>query len=193
MARRIFWLIHANRAAYGRLCQLLSKGKLRAGKGECLLRFDDLAEFSTGLLLVVMPSYRLEAAKILRTLDALGRLPAEGIWLAATMFFHGDDKRRMRRVDKIATTARVPLIATNDVLYHFHRRRALQDVVTCIREKATIREIGKKLEAHAERHLQPHAAMERLYKDYPAALEENRSLCRPHFLFSRSVEISLSR
>ncbi len=161
-----------DRAAYGRLCQLLSKGKLRAGKGECLLRFDDLAEFSEGLLLVVMPPYRLEFAKILRTLDSLGRLSAEGIWLAATMFFHGDDKRRMRRLDRIAATARVPLIATNDVLYHFHRRRALQDVVTCIREKATIREIGKKLEAHAERHLQPHAEMARLYKDYPHALEE---------------------
>ena len=161
-----------DRAAYGRLCRLLSKGKLRAGKGECLLQFDDLAEFSEGLLLVVMPSYRIEAKTILRTLDALSKLAAEGIWLAATMFFHGDDKRRMGRLDRIAVTARVPLIATNDVLYHFHRRRALQDVVTCIREKKTIREIGKKLEAHAERHLQPHAQMVRLYKDYPAALEE---------------------
>ena len=115
-----------DRAAYGRLCRLLSKGKLRAGKGECLLQFDDLAEFSEGLLLVVMPSYRIEAKTILRTLDALSKLAAEGIWLAATMFFHGDDKRRMGRLDRIAVTARVPLIATNDVLYHFHRRRALQ-------------------------------------------------------------------
>ena len=161
-----------DRAAYGRLCRLLSKGKLRAEKGECLLRFDDLAESSEGQLLVLMPSYRLDGGKILRTLDALKKLPVAGVWLAATMFFHGDDRRRMVRLERLATTAHVPLIATNDVLYHFHRRRALQDVLSCIREKATIHNIGRKLEAHAERHLQPHKEMVRLYKDYPDALEE---------------------
>ncbi len=31
-----------DRAAYGRLCRLLSKGKLAADKGECHLRFEDL-------------------------------------------------------------------------------------------------------------------------------------------------------
>ncbi|MBN8980989.1 MAG: error-prone DNA polymerase [Rhizobiales bacterium] len=161
-----------DREAYGRLCQLLSKGKLRAEKGECHLRFSDLAEFSEGQLCVVIPSYRLDAGKILATLEALNKLPMEGVWLAATMFFHGDDKRRMRRLEKIASTARVPLIATNDVLYHFHRRRLLQDVVTCIREKTTIHDAGKRLEAHAERHLQPHKDMARLYKDFPDALAE---------------------
>src|SRR6266487_3521982 len=34
-----------DRAAYGRLCRLLSQGKLRAEKGECQLRFEDLREF----------------------------------------------------------------------------------------------------------------------------------------------------
>lgn len=161
-----------DRDAYGRLCQLLSKGKLRADKGECHLTLDDLQDFSEGLLLVLMPSYRLETGKILRTIDRLRRLPNEGVWLGAAMFFLGDDQRRMRRLERLATTSRVPLIATNDVLYHHHRRRELQDVVSCIREKSTIHAIGKKLEAHAERHLQSHKAMVRLYKDYPQALEE---------------------
>jgi error-prone DNA polymerase len=161
-----------DRAAYGRLCQLLSRGKLRGGKGECHLQLDDLAEFSEGQLLVLIPSYRLDSGNILQTLEALKKLPAEGVWLAATMFFRGDDKRRMRRLENLAATARVRLIATNDVLYHFHRRRALQDVLSCIREKTTIHNAGRKLEAHAERHLQPHKEMVRLYKDFPDALAE---------------------
>ncbi len=33
-----------NRAAYGRLSRLLSQGNLRAPKGECHLRFDELLE-----------------------------------------------------------------------------------------------------------------------------------------------------
>jgi len=161
-----------DRAAYGRLCRLLSKGKLRGEKGECHLRFEDLAEFSEDQLLILVPSYRLDGDKILRTLDALKKLPVEGVWLAATMFFHGDDRRRMVRLERLAIAARVRLIATNDALYHSHRRRALQDVLSCIREKTTIHEIGRKLEAHAERHLQPHKEMVRFYKDYPGALEE---------------------
>ncbi|ACI92309.1 error-prone DNA polymerase [Afipia carboxidovorans OM5] len=161
-----------DREAYGRLCQLLSKGKLRGEKGECHLRFDDLAEFSEGQLLVVVSSYRFDSEKILRVLGALKELPAEGVWLAATLFFHGDDRRRMLRLEHLAAKTHVSLIATNDVLYHFHRRRALQDVLSCIREKVTIHEAGRRLEAHAERHLQPHKEMARLYKDFPDALEE---------------------
>ena len=43
-------------------------------------------------------------------------------------------------------TARfVPLIAVNDVLYHVPERRALQDVVTCIREHRTLEEAGRLL------------------------------------------------
>ena len=44
-----------DREAYGRLCRLLSAGKLRAPKGECILTLDDLLKWREGLLLVVMP------------------------------------------------------------------------------------------------------------------------------------------
>jgi error-prone DNA polymerase len=161
-----------DRATYGRLCRLLSKGKLAAEKGECHLRFADLAEFSEGLLLVVMPDYRIRIKVTLTTLDALSRLPAEGVWLAASMHHHGDDERRMARLERIATTARVPLIATNDVLYHVHQRRPLQDVLCCIREKVTIMAVGRKLQVHAERHLHTPNDMTRLFRQWPDALAE---------------------
>ena len=67
-----------DRAAYGRLCRLLTEGKLRANKGECHLQLNDLLEFSEGLLLVVMTPHRIEPATTLRTLDALGRSRADG-------------------------------------------------------------------------------------------------------------------
>ena len=46
-----------DRAAYARLCRLLSVGKLRAPKGECYVRFGDLLDWQEGLLLVVLPSH----------------------------------------------------------------------------------------------------------------------------------------
>ncbi|WPO38908.1 error-prone DNA polymerase [Tardiphaga sp. 42S5] len=161
-----------DRAAYGRLCRLLSMGKLRGNKGECLLQLGDLADFSEGVLLVLMPTYRIDSDLVLRTLDALSGLPAEGIWLGASPFHRGDDKRRLAKLQRIASTACVPLIATNDVLYHTPERRILQDVVSCIREKATIEQAGRVLEMNAERHLKPAAEMARLFRDYPDAIRE---------------------
>ena len=44
-----------DRAAYGRLCRILTEGNLRAPKGECWLKLDDLLERGEGLQVVVMP------------------------------------------------------------------------------------------------------------------------------------------
>src|SRR6516165_8307331 len=46
-----------DRAAYGRLCRLLTAGNLRAPKGECWLKLDDLLEHGKGLQVVVMPPF----------------------------------------------------------------------------------------------------------------------------------------
>jgi error-prone DNA polymerase len=162
----------ADRAAYGRLCQLLTRGKRVADKGECHLTLADLLEFSEGQLVVLTLPHRFETAGALRVLDQLRRSRAEGVWLAASVLYRGDDKRRLARLQRIAATARVPLLATNEVLYHHPARRPLQDVLSCIREKATIETIGKKLEANAERFLKPAQEMIRLFRDAPDAIAE---------------------
>src|SRR5580704_11210386 len=54
-----------DRAAYGRLCQLLSQGKWRAPKGECFLDLADLMDFREGLLLIVLPPREPENLKSL--------------------------------------------------------------------------------------------------------------------------------
>jgi error-prone DNA polymerase len=161
-----------NRAAYGRLCQLLTRGKRAAEKGECHLKLNDLLEFAEGQLLVLTLPHRFETSKALKALDQLRRSRAEGVWLAASLLYRGDDRRRLARLERIASTARVPLLATNEVLYHHPARRPLQDVLTCIREKTTIERIGKKLEANAERHLKPAQEMARLFRDIPDAIAE---------------------
>src|SRR6201987_3162323 len=50
-----------DRAAYGRLCQLLTRGKRDAEKGECRLKLADLLEFAEGQLLVLAVPHRFEA------------------------------------------------------------------------------------------------------------------------------------
>ncbi|MBZ0229893.1 MAG: PHP domain-containing protein, partial [Bauldia sp.] len=50
------------RAAYGRLCRLLTLGNRRAPKGECHLDRDDLLEWGMGLMLGVMPGIFSESS-----------------------------------------------------------------------------------------------------------------------------------
>jgi error-prone DNA polymerase len=53
-----------DRAAWGRLCRLLTRGNLRAEKGECILYVDDLLEFIDGLELIVMERSTWELASL---------------------------------------------------------------------------------------------------------------------------------
>src|SRR3954468_8227705 len=180
-----------DRAAYGRLCQLLTRGKrgddiLRIEKGECHLTFDDLLEFAEGQLLILTLPHRFDAAGALKILDRLKACRADGVWLAASLLYRGDDKRRLARLHHLALAAKVPLLATNEVLYHHPARRPLQDVLTCIREKTTIEAIGRKLEANAERFLKTPREMSRLFRDFPDAIAETMR-------FASKIDFSLDQ
>ncbi|HET6839285.1 MAG TPA: error-prone DNA polymerase [Bradyrhizobium sp.] len=161
-----------DREAYGRLCQLLTTGKRRAEKGECHLTLGDLFQFAEGQLLALMLPHRFETEQAREALARLQRSRADGVWLAASLLYRGDDRRRLARLHDVAATAGVRLLATNEVLYHHPARRPLQDVLTCIREKTDIEAIGKRCEANAERHLKPAEEMARLFRDAPEAIEE---------------------
>ncbi|MDJ1009264.1 MAG: error-prone DNA polymerase [Paracoccaceae bacterium] len=162
------------RAGWGQLCQLLTLGKRRAEKGECLIHRGDLFAYARDFLMVVMPPKRTGGLA-----DWLKRLAAEApgaVWLAASMTYRGEDRRRLAELKAIAARARVPLIATNDALYHAPGQRPLQDVVTSIREGVTLETAGRLLEANAERHLKGPAEMARLFRDAPEAIAETAHL-----------------
>ena len=199
-----------DRAAYGRLCRLLSAGKLRGPKGECLLALDDLLKWQEGLLLVLLPSHPSRTKRVrgpaqkfwndslARRDENVGEIPRQihagnlrvdiedirpvieilrgaapgRLWLGVSMPYRGDDRRRLRAWRHLAHAAGIPLLATNDVLYHCTGRRELQDVVTCIREHVTLDQAGRLLEANAERYLKAPDAMMELFREAPEAIAE---------------------
>jgi error-prone DNA polymerase len=163
-----------DRAAWGRLTRLLSLGKGRAEKGDCIIGLPDLLEFIDGLNLIVMPPSRVHADKVHMLLLRLRNAAPKRVWLAASMLYRGDDERRLARLADIAARAFVPLIAVNDVLYHAPERRELQDVVTCIREHLMLEDAGRRLEANAERYLKRSSEMARLFRRAPKAIRETQ-------------------
>jgi error-prone DNA polymerase len=154
-----------DRAAYGRLTTLLTLGKRRAPKGECHIDYADVVAHGEGQVVVALNGALDEALAARIAADFPGRA-----YLAAQHLYRGDDARRLARLARIAAAAGLPLVATNDALYHEPARRPLQDVLTCIRGHCTIAAAGFHLEANAERHLKPADEMARLFRGYEDAL-----------------------
>ena len=217
-----------DRAAYGRLCRLLTAGRsdrvfkkrpshprerrngvesemsappsplgkrvgMRAApkkeipKGECHLNFEDFLEFSDGQIVALLPPEDVfrSAAQMQKFHTRLRQLASclkDRVYLAAACCFQGDDTARLHRLAAMAHEANVPLLATNDVLYHHPSRRRLQDVLTCIRNTCTIDEAGFRLMRNAERHLKSPGEMGRLFAACPEAISNTVALAsRCHF------------
>jgi error-prone DNA polymerase len=173
----------SNRTAWGRLTRLLSLGKRRAEKGDCILNLPDLLDRADGLNLIVMPPARIDAARLSALIEKLLQHASKrSVWLAAGFLYRGDDTRRLRKLAQIAHDGFIPLLAMNDVFYHVPERRMLQDIVTCIREHVTIDQGGRLLSLNAERHLKTPQEMARLFAIYPDALAQTQVLLsRCHF------------
>jgi len=160
-----------DRAAYGRLTRLLTLGKRRAPKGECHLDYADVVTHGEGQIVIVLPP---EASKA--SVDLAARVAADfrgRAYLAIHHLYRGDDMKRLARLEALCRATGLPLVASNDVLYHLPERRPLQDVLTCIRECCTIAEAGYRLAANAERHLKLPQEMARLFRGHEDAVERS--------------------
>ena len=170
-----------DRAAYGRLCRLISRGRLRGGKGSCVLGWDDLAEWSSGLLVGVLDrcghdrpggerasavedqalgldagaegSHRRQATPA--TLGRVRDLFGDRAYLLCELHLGVDDAAQRDRLRWLSRESGIPLVAAGDVHYHDPGRMPLHDCVTAIRHRTTVQAIGHRRFANAQRHLRP--------------------------------------
>ena len=173
-----------DRAGYGRLCRLLSQGKMRdlaeqwQAKGACDISLGMVGELGEGVPLVLIPPgdpAELEDGGSLPLAGLVAQLPGLR-YVAASWLYQAADTARINRLDALARAAGLGLLATNDVLYHAPHRRPLQDVMTAIRHKTTVARAGFLLNPNAERYLKPPGEMVRLFADWPHAIANARAL-----------------
>ncbi len=189
-----------DRQAYGRLCQLLTRGNRKAKKGECHLSFEDILAASEGQIFIALPPQDLPLSQFARPresgdpvsfpcsaldsrfrgnernadfptrLAALADAAPDRCFLAGIHYHRGDEPRRLTLLAELGERAGAPLVAVNDVYYHAPERRPLADIVTCVREKCTLAQAGFRLTINAERHIKPPAEMARLFENFPDAI-----------------------
>lgn len=171
-----------DRAAYGRLCRLLTLGKRRAEKGYCILALDDFLQHNQGLLAAIANRHERPfhhpAIDLLQncrpeTLDKLSHLRdalGSRLSLAICRLYGENDFQQTSAIVELARHFDIPLLATNAVYYHDPSRRALQDVLTCIRHGVPIQQAGYRLFPNGERYLKHPDTMRRLFHDMPQAI-----------------------
>ncbi len=157
-----------NRAAYSRLTRLITLGKSRGGKTNCILHLDDVAVYAEGLIGILVPDQPDDtcAVQLRKMADIFG----DRAYLSMSLRRRPNDQLRLHKLSNLALRHKVKTVVTNDVLFHEPSRRQLQDIVTCIRNNTTIDEVGFERERHADRYLKPPEEMERLFPRYPEAL-----------------------
>ncbi|MGE0650656.1 MAG: error-prone DNA polymerase [Alphaproteobacteria bacterium] len=162
----------ADRAAWGRLCRVLTLGKRRAEKGGCTLTVADLSSLENGFAGIVVPpeNFSEESVLLISKIKLLNTIFDVSLHVMASPRCDGHDGERLARAVHLADAAGIGLVAAGDVLMHVPERRPLLDVLTCIREKCTLATAGTHLAANGERHLKAPEAMARLFAARPDAL-----------------------
>ncbi|MEO5324668.1 error-prone DNA polymerase [Mesorhizobium sp. CC13] len=161
-----------DREGWGHLCRMLTQANMRGEKGAPDLRREDLLEWGNLLSLAVLPDLAGEVEQEMPLLRQLKERFGNALWLAVAPAFGGSDRFRIEQAAAMAATVGLPLMATNDALYHVPGQRPLHDVLTAIRLNVPVAEAGLGLEANAECHLKPPAEMARLFRRHPEALAE---------------------
>src|SRR3954469_25937772 len=161
------------RAGWSRLPRLLTVGNHRADpqkgeKGQCFLHWEDVAAWSDGLVAALVPDEADAVTEV--ALAQMADIFGNRAHLALTPRRRPGDAARLHALDAMARRFGARPLATGDVLYDCQDKRMLQDVVTAIRHKCTIDDLGFRRERFADRHLKGPAEMERRFAGHPDAI-----------------------
>ena len=177
-------LLCASQTGYRNLCQLITRMKMReATKAEGAATLDDLEEFSAGLicltggdegpLAVALAQEGNDGAR--KMIERLASIYGRGsVYIELQRHKQRDEECRNQSLLSIASTLRLPVVATNGVRYAADKDREILDVLTTIRNHTSLDKAGRLLGFNSSRFLHPGKEMAALFQDIPEAIANTR-------------------
>jgi error-prone DNA polymerase len=172
-------LLARSRAAYGNLCELITRLRQQPDRKQDrryrvhTRDWDRLGLDSREVLALLLPDragLRPEDptfAPLLTARLTWLRQRFDACWLAVALPQRLDDTLWLASLTAASQATGVPMVAAGGVHMHVRSRKPLQDVMTAIRLGRPVSECGFELQSNAEAHLR---SRQRLAALYPAAL-----------------------
>ena len=166
-----------DRQGWGRLCRMISLGRLRAEKGSCDLSFEDLIAFGAGLELLIHPPQAIPlphgAGGWVSQADRLTRRFAGACHLLVAPQYDGQDPARFERLAHLARRLGINTVASALPVMHHGRRRKLTDVLTAVRTGVKVDDLGRAAQANAEQRLRSEGEMLELFQGHTDAVHRS--------------------
>ncbi len=179
-------LLVQNRTGYQNLCRLITKTKLRAPKNTpTAATLCELEEHASGLVCLtgdedgplaaaLYQGSKPEARRVLERL--MGIFGRENVYIELQRHFRPEQECRNHAVIELSRELKLPLLATNGVLYAKPSDREVLDALTCIKNRCTLDEAGRRLQVNSKRHVRCGKKMEELFADIPEAISQTAEL-----------------
>jgi error-prone DNA polymerase len=163
-------LLPTNRQGYGQLCELITRGRRAAPKGDYHLTRGDLQSNLDACIAIWVPDPYSERGLELVDAEWISACFPGRAWVAVELLTDGNDQDWLAQLSRVSVVAGLPMVAAGDVHMHVRGRRALQDTLTAVRLKISVDQVGYRLHSNGERHLR---SLCEVSKIYPAALLQN--------------------
>lgn len=201
-------LLAQNARGYQNLCRLLTRAHAGLPKGEAVLELQQLEEHHEGLVAIVpvagsgltgqaalkalsLPKHwsardsngsgngTLEDTVFdLETLAALKNVFRGQLFLAAYRRLDGLDVVREQWLRRAQRSLNVDVVASARPVFHVAARKALADVLHCIRTGSTLSEAADRLQINAEARLRSGEELLKLFRDTPHWLERTAEIAQ---------------
>ncbi|MBS1851149.1 MAG: error-prone DNA polymerase [Acidobacteria bacterium] len=174
------------RAGYQNLCRIITTAKLRTAKKELATStIEELYGQAQGLicltgdengpLALALAKGGIEGGR--EILDRLTSIFGQGnVYVELQRHANRYQESRNQAAIQLARELRLPLLATNGVLYATPEERRIADVFACLKHKRRLDTAGRLLCPNAQRQVRSAAEMQALFQDLPEAIAQTSEL-----------------
>jgi error-prone DNA polymerase len=179
-------LLCESRAGYQNLCQLITQFKMREKtKNEGAANCDDLQQYASGLVCLTGGGEGPLAAALVNGGEEVGRKTVEqlvrifgptNVYVELQRHCEREEEWRNQAAIRIASSLKLPLLATNGVRYATAYDREILDIFTAIRHHTDLDHAGRLLALNSQRHIRKACEMATLFCDVSGAIENTAEL-----------------
>jgi len=179
-------LLCESREGYQNLCQLITQFKMREKtKNEGSANYEDLQQYASGLVCLTggdegpLPSALVsggeEAGR--KIVEQLVRIfGPKNVYVELQRHCEREEEWRNQAAIRIASSLKLPLLATNGVRYATAYDREILDIFTAIRHHTDLDHAGRLLALNSQRHIHKACEMATLFHDAFGAIENTMEL-----------------